>query len=292
MTAQRNPDRLIGAFLEEGQVELPERVFNVVRRDIHRTRQRVVIGPWREPSVTTLTRLAIAAAVAVAVGVAWLNFGPPPGNVGGPPTPEPTVLPTASPALVSGPNRELDPGPYYFDYGLAANSSGFRGGTIVAITIPDEGWTNYQSFAVDRNYGASDEEAGASLVMWNITNRYVDGCGDPTELDPAPGAGIDELLEALADQPGIDAGPISDVTVDGFAGRLIELTVTVDIATCPDGFYPWLDKFVQGNDEVLRVYALDVEGGRFTFFARIPARTTPEDRTRLEALIASIDIEP
>ena len=61
MTAPRETDRLIRAFLHEGGTELPDRAFDAVRRDIHRTRQRVVIGPWREPDMSNLARVAIAA---------------------------------------------------------------------------------------------------------------------------------------------------------------------------------------------------------------------------------------
>jgi hypothetical protein len=40
------------------------------------------------------------------------------------------------------------------------------------------------------------------------------------------------LLTALAGQPGIIAGPLTDVTVDGYTGKYVELTVATDIATC------------------------------------------------------------
>ena len=52
MTARR-PDELIDAFLEEGRDDLPDRVFDAVRGEIHRTRQRVVIGPWTGPCAVT-----------------------------------------------------------------------------------------------------------------------------------------------------------------------------------------------------------------------------------------------
>ena len=48
MTAPRDADRLIQTFLSEGETDLPDRAFEAVRRDIHRTHQRVVLGPWRE----------------------------------------------------------------------------------------------------------------------------------------------------------------------------------------------------------------------------------------------------
>ncbi|MEO6207702.1 MAG: hypothetical protein ABIP77_07090 [Candidatus Limnocylindrales bacterium] len=210
MTAPRDADDLIRAFLDEGQAELPDRAFDAVRRDIHRTRQRVVIGPWRQPALATVARAPMAAAVVLAIGVAWVNLGPSRSGVGGlTPTPTATPAPTPSPSppLISGGNVALEPGRHRFDYGLAAGSDGVPGPSMF-ITIADLGWTNYGTFAVDRNYGSA---AGASLVMWRISNRYVNGCSDLTDFSPAPGPGIDELLQTLADQPGIKAGPIRDV---------------------------------------------------------------------------------
>ena len=49
MTARRDPDRLIRDFLAEGQTELADPIYDVVRAEIDRKRQRVVIGPWRFP---------------------------------------------------------------------------------------------------------------------------------------------------------------------------------------------------------------------------------------------------
>ena len=68
MTAPRDPDRLIDAFLGAGPTELPERTYDAVRDHIEHTRQRVVIGPWREPNMSNLAKIAIAAVVVLAVG--------------------------------------------------------------------------------------------------------------------------------------------------------------------------------------------------------------------------------
>jgi hypothetical protein len=288
MTASRDPDRLIGAFLAEGITELPDRTFDVVRQRIHGKRQRAVLGRLTEPSTSMIARLAVAAAVVVAVGAAVMTVAPSLPSIGGP-TPSPTASPQPIPNF-----QPLSGGRYTFTWGEAAGADG-EPGPSVTVTIPPVGWTSYATFAADKNYGPSESQAGASFVMWKIVSRFVDGCDDGsgrTRLSPAPGPGIDELLEALADQPGLTAGPLTPVTVDGYAGKFVELTVAIDIATCPSGFFPWVDKYVQGNNEVLRVYAIDVDGFRLTFFARIPERTTEADRAELETIIESIDIEP
>jgi hypothetical protein len=165
----------------------------------------------------------------------------------------------------------------------------------MSITVPS-GWSGFR-FGINKNYGPLDADAGTALGLWEITNRFVDPCTDHTLLDPTPGPGIDELIDALASQPGIDAGPPTDVTVDGYRGKFIELTVTTDIETCGfQGFWLWASadgdrRFVQGTNEMNRIYVLDVDGVRHTFYARIPARTTAADRAEIEAIIASIDIE-
>ncbi len=231
----------------------------------------------------TIARLAIAAAAVVALVLAWGYFRPSEGPVGGvaAPTPTPTASPTPQPLPIS---QALEPGRYRFD----AIPPGATTPFLISITVPS-GWTSYENFAVDKNYGPGAANAGASFVVWDITNRFVHPCTDHTLLDPAPGPGIDELIESLASQPGIEAGPPTDVTVDGYRGKSIELTVTTDIDTCTDGFWVWGDlggeKFAQGTNEVERVYVLDVDGARRTFFARIPEMTTPADLAELEAII-------
>ena len=49
MTASRDPDRMIHAFLREDAGRLDDQVYDAVRAEIDRKRQRVVIGPWRVP---------------------------------------------------------------------------------------------------------------------------------------------------------------------------------------------------------------------------------------------------
>ena len=73
MTVPRDPDRKIRAYLDEGRTELPDHAYDAVRADIDRTRQRVVIGPWREPRVSTVASLAFGAAAVLMVGVIGLT---------------------------------------------------------------------------------------------------------------------------------------------------------------------------------------------------------------------------
>lgn len=75
MTSRRHPDRLIAAYFDQSMPELPDRVFDAVRHEIHGKRQRVVVGPWHQPELRTLGRaLPLAAALAVAFGLLVMNL--------------------------------------------------------------------------------------------------------------------------------------------------------------------------------------------------------------------------
>ena len=99
MTASRDPDRLIHAFLHEGLDELPDPVYDAVRDRIEQTRQRAVIGPWRTPDVNRYLKIGLAAAAILLIAIVGYQFlGN--SNTGGPgltsPSPSPSLSPSAS----------------------------------------------------------------------------------------------------------------------------------------------------------------------------------------------------
>jgi hypothetical protein len=64
MSEHRDPDILIAAYFAQQAPDLPDRAFDAVRRDIHGTRQRPVLGPWRVPEARVVARaLPVAAAI-------------------------------------------------------------------------------------------------------------------------------------------------------------------------------------------------------------------------------------
>jgi hypothetical protein len=285
MTAPRDHDRLINAFLEDGSDLLPDRAFDEVRRDIHRTRQRVVVGPWREPRMSNVARYTIlAATIVILVGAGAFLLRPSPAGIAAP-SASPTPTPSEPPASA------MSAGPYAVGPGRVRLTDDQW---TLGVTVP-AGWSHSDLGLITKDYGPTDVDAGPALVLWNITGTFVDPCTDHTRK-PEP-SGVDGLVADLADQPGTTAGPITDVIVDGYAGKSVELTVTTDITTCgtgTDGFWLWASpgdrRYVQGTNEMNRMYVLDVDGERLTFDARIPAITTAADRAELEAVIASIDI--
>lgn len=136
-----NPDLLIAAYFEQPQPELPDRTFDAVRQEIHRTRQRLAFGPWSQPQAPAFAWLLGAAAVIVAiVGVVFVKpFGPDAGGrtlVRSPLYGYSMAVParwSARPAAVRwdgesqpslGPNVDLFSGPHLIVLGFAGPFSG------------------------------------------------------------------------------------------------------------------------------------------------------------------------
>ena len=83
---------------------------------------------------------------------------------------------------------------------------------------------------------------------------YADPCQwQDGYVDPPVGPTVDELATALANQPQRgDAVPV-DVSIDGYQGKMIELTVPTDInfADCWSGqFRSWDGRWHQGPGQV------------------------------------------
>ena len=142
MTA-RHPDELIDAFLDEGRDDLPDRAFDAVRGEIHRTRQRVVVGPWREPRMSNLAKVALAAAAVVAVLFGASRLLPTGSGPGANPAPTPSPIATPTPTPTEVPSDSLPPGAFggtveYKHDGLSATTEVdgvATGGTISGTAV-------------------------------------------------------------------------------------------------------------------------------------------------------------
>ncbi len=110
MTAPRDPDAILAAWLEEGPVALPEatkRSIAVTTRTTHRSRRSTWM-PWRFPTVNATIRLVLAGAAVLALAIAGvyvLNPGPDGPSVGGPPSA--SVAPSPSPETPASPSASL-----------------------------------------------------------------------------------------------------------------------------------------------------------------------------------------
>lgn len=182
MTASRDPDRLIQAFLDEGEEQLDDRIYDTVRASIEQQRQRVFLGPWSTPTMNKFVTFGLAAAaVIVAILIGAQLLGSPGGGLGNPPSPsqEPTATPEPSTSSLSAPPL------------TQTFTSTLHG---ITVSYP-EGWTTQ---------AATEPWTGATFPL-SFPAPQVDWLYDPIlEAD---------LFLAIASQP------IGDSTPDGWVGR-------------------------------------------------------------------------
>jgi hypothetical protein len=305
MTASRDPERLIRAFLDEGPTDLSDRTYDAVRSHIDRTRQRVVIGPWREPRMSNLARIAIAAAAVLAVAVVGYNVLPgsnEPGATGTIPSPSPsptaTALPTATPQP-TGPGELMElllpAGEYVTHPFLAPNDSiGFR------FAVPG-GWAGLGRVSVFPTTTGLEGPDGMSMSFLTVTSLYGDPCNWKKDTGIEVGPTVDDLVTALAANPGYETTDPADVTLGGFSGKRIDVQVPagLDLAACDeDGqFRVWADGdgatiYAQGPEGRFHLWILDVQGSRVLVMTHDFPGTSADDLAELQAIVDSITIEP
>jgi hypothetical protein len=295
MTAPRDPDRLIRAFLGEGQTELPDRTYDAVRSEIDRTHQRVVIGPWRAPHMSNFARIAIMAAAVLAVAVLGVNLVRP-GMLNPIGAPSPSPSPTASPI----PLRALGP----MEPGTYAIAPIGGDDVTVSFTVPT-GW-GHADWAIEKPSGATasglNQNGQMWLSFWTVANTYRDPCRwMNTALDPPLGPTVQDLVTALRAQAGSNATAPSAVRIGPYVGQrmTIDIPTDQDASTCdggrnrlwitPDGGERSTGAF-SGFHRVL--WIVDVDGIRVVVEGDYGLNATDQERAEIEAIMASIQVSP
>ena len=251
MTSERDFDRLARAWLELGPDEAPDRVVAAVLQAAQTTPQvrRRIRLPFRRSFEMNRYPIAVGAtAVLVAViGGAILLNQPGQGGVGGPgggssaaPSASATLRPTPSPATSS--SAAVEP----VTLGIANLDQPMVSGTYrvaapfnvpFSMTVP-LGWSLKSLAEGDvtfLNTAVNDGNGAAWISLDLVENVFADPChteGGPIK-PPVPST-VDGVVTALTRMVGFSAGPVSDVVVGGYAGKVVELTnaINTDTAGC------------------------------------------------------------
>ena len=316
MSAARDPDGLIRAFLAEGQTQLPDRTYVAVRTRIDRTRQRVVIGPWSAARLSGAGRLAVAAAavvVATVFGTSLLRPGvvvpggqssatPSASRVAGSsssssPSPSatgpdlaPSPSPDGGPLAYSWP-RVLDPGTY---------RTGFAWGPDLVWTFSvSEGWQSRDIGMIKGNRMAVD--------FYVVDNLVADTCSQRLATPPTSRS-VDGISSGLAKLVKVSAGPTA-ITFGDRSGKYLAFSIGPAVGCAPGEFRllklgaevcgagcgglgsPWKGFEFGGVRENHRMWILTVGRGSVVIDALWSPDATPADLAELQAVIDSIAFE-
>lgn len=148
----------------------------------------------------------------------------------------------------------------------------------------------YTAFDEGSGVAANDVASGDVGVVWvwDIEAVYTHPCdgGRPETVGPS----VADLANALAAQPLRDGTDPVPVTVGGYDGLYVELSVPddIDIDSCDLGkFNSWPGRWQQGPGQVDRLWIVDVEGQRITFDVAATAGVTPETVNGLKELVTT-----
>ena len=266
MNTHREPDGSLRAYLAEGMDVLPDRVVDAVLDEVHRTRQRVVIGPRRTPFMlrNVLAAAAVIAALVIGTGSLLGAFSPH-AEVGNPspstssasPSPTPSATPGA-PTFPIG-QTDLPPGPYRLvefsqpmDFTVPDSTAEFGPGEKVT----GETWPNRHNAAIKfQTVNASitiHDDAWINTDLCSIT----EASGDVPETP----AGVASWLHDQGDKAVPASNRITvtdrpDLTVDGRVAKVFDI-VMGGVCGTDENPIPGEPDVWFGARETHRIYAI------------------------------------
>jgi hypothetical protein len=283
MTAHRDPDVVLGGWLDEGPTELPDatrRAIVVSLSMTTQTRRGREFRPWRLDLRQRLAPVAMAVAAAVlAVGAATYLLRPA------------VVVDPAASGLPASPGPSVDASPTAVPFGPVPLHEGLLGGARYFTTsfVPtlrftlSQGWT--APFKDDTDEIALDRR-NHDFVGITRVSRVI----DPSTHEPVPVP--DDLVAWLVENPNFEwSGPATTVEIAGRPARLIEGRVKAGPPEIDTFAYDAGNMRILAGDQ-MRYYVLPLNGPDLTIV--VAGRTESGYADTLEAvqvLLDSLEIE-
>lgn len=215
----------------------------------------------------------------------------------------PTPASTATRAPSASPNADA-PSEDVVRQAAEIVGGGDQPGYTVAVL---DGWGVHGGFVI--KYASAGPGPVLGISVWDVGRVFRDPCRwHGQAYDPGPG--VNDLVKALVAQPMRNATKPNDVTLAGYQGRYLELSVPADqkSSTWTDfdacdvdaeghrDFQGWLgrkggNRYEQVPGQVDRLWVLDVAGRRLVVDATYSPDIQQGDRRELQRVVQSIRFE-
>jgi hypothetical protein len=229
---------------------------------------------------------AIAVAATIGFIAFVMVFQARDGGSGTQPAGEPTQTTVPVQSLRGGPGP-LEPG----TYAISTLDPDLDASHTITIDVPD----GYEAFNESVVFSQGPADTGVGL--WGVGWFFADAC--KWRGTQSATSSTDDVVAALTGQKGLRASTPADVTIDGYVGTYLEVTVAsqAKLDRCDDGrftAFALAGETATGQRHLERVgqpellWILDVDGHPLV----IDVLATDEERAELGQLVESIKIDP
>jgi hypothetical protein len=243
--------------------------------------------------MNTYAKLIGAAAAVLVVAVVGYQFLPRNGGSGAQPTAPPTAQPSPSASPTPVPTASLvahaltpfGTGEDQFD----TEDSRYDSMTF-AVTAPPSWEAFGQVSVVIDGDGPPD---GAAVWFWPGDDLFSEPCrpSDEQPADSPVGPTVDDFVTALVEHPSLDVTAPVEVTLAGYSGMYLTLTIPDDISGC-DTYRPFGDShiYAQGPGQRWHMWVLDVNGVRVVVESNDFPGTSPQRLAEMQSIVDSLVI--
>jgi hypothetical protein len=238
--------------------------------------------------------LAAAAAVAVVVVACVTSQPQGSGGVASPGAVSPSRVVTPSPAVSASPAVTPSPtsGPSGAPSRMAVAGTELSGSPLPLTAKIPAGWVLEPYGAYPGTTGSLPPD-GAGFFVSLVDDTFQDPCSHTSQRSPKIGSTVVAFATALGQIPHTTATKPVQTTIAGQAATYIVLTIPASLPCAPHDFYLWQDSpngdwWVEGLNEVLRVWILDVGGQRVAIATRSWPGTSGAAKAELQGLLDSI----
>ena len=142
------------------------------------------------------------------------------------------------------------------------------------------------------------DEWAAWLVVDLVENVFADPCHATEPSDPPVDRTVPGVVAALTRMSGYEAGPVTDVTVGGHAGKAVEITNTIDTETAGCVGQKMLPMWTFEDGEAAtnggateQLWVIDVDGRPVIIDGETFAETPEASKGEIRTIVSSIAFE-